>query len=57
MQVVAGDVNADGRDDVIVMSDRNPTAIKAYQRGAEILSWGLGNDIVIGDTELGAWSF
>lgn len=57
VQVVAGDADADGRDEVIVMSDKNPTEVRGYRLGTRTFSWGLGNDIVIGETELGAWSF
>ncbi|KKT75190.1 MAG: hypothetical protein UW70_C0037G0004 [Candidatus Peregrinibacteria bacterium GW2011_GWA2_44_7] len=56
IQVVAGDVNADGRDDVIAMPDKNPEQVRAYFKGSEVLSWGI-HDVVIGSTELGAWSF
>lgn len=56
IQVVVGDVNADGRDDVITMPASRPERITAWSKHAPILSWGL-SDVIIGNTELGAWSF
>lgn len=56
LQISAGDIDADGRDDILAMTDDGPTHLFAYQGGEEIRQW-VVNDVILGATELASWSF